>query len=265
MTDVLSPHARRVAEDVLREEEARRRHVVVALSGAHAYGFPSPDSDLDIKAIHIASTRSLLGLSEPPPARDRQEVIEGVEIDYTSNELGAALRGLLKGNGNYLERILGAHILARGPLLAELVPRARATLSKRYYRHYLGFARQQQEALASAAPTAKKVLYVLRTALTGTHLLRTGELRIDLTQNLDEYGFADARELIERKKAGERVELDAASLARWSGRIQRAFTLLDDAHLESSLPDEPVYTRELEAWLVDVRMREVLATGPHGA
>jgi predicted nucleotidyltransferase len=234
---------------------------VVALSGAHAYGFPSPDSDLDLKAIHIAPTRSLLGLSDAPPARDRQEVIEGVEIDYTSNELGAALRGLLKGNGNYLERILGAHLLVQSPLLAELVPRARATLSKRYYRHYLGFARQQQEALAKSAPapTTKKVLYVLRTALTGAHLLRSGELRVDLNDNLEEYGYGDARELIERKKAGERVELDPASLAHWSTRIQRAFELLDDAHLDSALPDEPVYTRELEAWLIEVRMRDAAA------
>ena len=32
--------------------------MVVLLSGAHAYGFPSPDSDLDLKAIHLADTES---------------------------------------------------------------------------------------------------------------------------------------------------------------------------------------------------------------
>jgi predicted nucleotidyltransferase len=256
MTDVLTEHARRVAARVIAEEEGKRRHLVVALSGAHAYGFPSPDSDLDIKAIHVAPTRSLLGLSESAPARDRLEVLEGVEIDYTSNELGAALRGLLKGNGNYLERVLGAHLLHESPLLAELAPLARATLSKRYHRHYLGFARQQEEALQKSAPTAKKVLYVLRTALTGTHLLRSGELRVDLTHNLDEYGYADARELIERKKAGERTELDPASLAHWSVRVQRAFELLDAAHAQSALPEEPAHAAELEAWLVDLRLRE---------
>jgi predicted nucleotidyltransferase len=111
---------------VLAEEERKRNHLVVALSGAHAYGFPSPDSDLDLKAIHIAPTRALLGLSEPPTTHDRMEVLEGVEIDYTSNELGAVLRGLLKGNGNYLERVLGAHLLLVNPLLEELVPLARA-------------------------------------------------------------------------------------------------------------------------------------------
>jgi hypothetical protein len=101
------------------------------------------------------------------------------------------------------------------------------------------------------------VLYVLRTALTGAHLLRTGELRVDLTLQLDEYGYGDARDLIEQKKAGERTVLDAASAAHWSVRIQRAFDLLDQAHAESALPDEPSGGPAMEAWLVDVRLRRL--------
>jgi len=256
MTNVLDAHARRIADAVLAEEEQSRRHLVVALSGAHAYGFPSPDSDLDLKAIHVAPTRTLLGLSEPTPTSDRMGVIEGVEIDYTSNELAAALRGLVKGNGNYLERVLGAHLLMVSPLLEELTPLIRSGLSKRYYRHYLGFARQQQQELEkSTAPTAKKVLYVLRTALTGTHLLRAHELRVDLSMSLEEYGYADARELIERKKAGERTVLDEATTLHWRARVQRAFELLDQAHAMSQLPEEAPNVAELEAWLIDVRMR----------
>jgi uncharacterized protein len=257
MTNVLDPHAQRVADAVLAEEQGKRRHLVVALSGAHAYGFPSPDSDLDLKAIHIAPTRSLLGLSDPPVTSDRMEIVDGVEIDYTSNELGAALRGLLKGNGNYLERVLGAHKLLVNPLLEELAPLVRAGLSKRYYRHYLGFARQQQQELEkSNTPTAKNVLYVLRTALTGAHLLRAGELRVDLGDNAAEYGYEDAHDLIARKKAGERTVLDPATAARWRERVGRAFTLLDDAHAASQLPHEPANHAELESWLVDVRVRD---------
>lgn len=257
MIKVLDPHAQRVAGDVLAEEEKKRRHLVVALSGAHAYGFPSPDSDLDLKAIHVAPTRSLLGLSEPPAASDRMEVIEGVEIDYTSNELGAALRGLVKGNGNYLERVIGAHLLTVSSLLEELAPLVRAGLSKRYYRHYVGFARQQQQDFEkSSAPTAKKILYVLRTALTGTHLLRAGDLRVDLNDNIEEYDYEDARELIERKRAGERTVLDVATAGHWQQRVQRAFALLDDANAESRLPEEAPNIGDLERWLVDVRMRD---------
>ena len=46
--EVLGDAHRAVMARVLDEEEAQREHVVVYLSGAHAYGFPSPDSDLDL-------------------------------------------------------------------------------------------------------------------------------------------------------------------------------------------------------------------------
>ena len=69
--------------------------MVVSLSGAHAYGFPSPDSDLDLKAVHVEMTERLLGLQPPDPHVARLEVLHGVEIDYTSNEIGPVLGALL--------------------------------------------------------------------------------------------------------------------------------------------------------------------------
>ena len=99
-------------------------HVVVYLSGAHAYGFPSPDSDLDLKCIHVARTEDLLGFEPPKPSTDRAEFVDAVEIDYTSNELAQALGGVLAGNGNYLERVLGRMTPRDSRLLAELRPLA---------------------------------------------------------------------------------------------------------------------------------------------
>src|SRR6476659_5439480 len=107
MSPLLTPHEQAVADRVIDEESARREHVVVYLSGAHAYGFPSPDSDLDLKAIHVAKTADLLGFEPQAPTVDRAEILDGVEIDYTSNELAHALSGILAGNGNFLERVLG--------------------------------------------------------------------------------------------------------------------------------------------------------------
>ena len=62
---VLTTKQMQVADRVLDEESRSRTHVVISLSGAHAYGFPSPDSDLDLKAIHFVPTAHLLGLSPP--------------------------------------------------------------------------------------------------------------------------------------------------------------------------------------------------------
>ena len=93
---VLGELQREVAAEVVAHEGRARRHLVVYLSGSHSYGFPSPDSDLDIKAVHTEATDRLLGLSPPPQTASRLEVVRGVEIDYTSNEIGAVLAGELE-------------------------------------------------------------------------------------------------------------------------------------------------------------------------
>ena len=254
---VLTPHQHAVASDVLLHEESARRHVVIYLSGAHAYGFPSPDSDLDLKAVHSESTHRLLGLAPPPAHASRVEIVRDVEIDYTSNELRAVLAGVLDGNGNYIERFLGELILRSTAACDELRPLIRRALSRRVHRHYRGFATQQRLAFETAEkPTAKKLLYVLRTALTGVHLLLTGELVADLTQLVDPYDFQRARELIEIKRAGERVPLDRGLVADWRPRLDQLFDLLERARNESVLPDEAPNRPELDAWLVQHRLRQ---------
>lgn len=249
---VLSREQRTVMARVLAEEETRRDHVVVYLSGAHAYGFPSPDSDLDLKAIHVAKTEDLLGFDVPTPTVDRAEILEGVEIDYTSNELAHALSGILGGNGNFIERVLGRMAASASLLLAELRPIAQRSLSRRVYRHYRGFALNQLR-FVEKEPTAKKLLYVLRTTLTGIHLLETRELEPDLTRLMGPYGLPEAASLVERKRAGERVGLDPTLLEEWRPRIDALFARLDTARATSPLPEEPPNEAEVRAWLLAVR------------
>ncbi len=254
MTFGLSPQQKTIGDRVIAEESARREHLVVYLSGAHAYGFPSPDSDLDLKAIHIAKTSTLVGLEPPQPTFDRAEVIEGVEIDYTSNELAHALAGILHGNGNFLERMLGRAVLAEASIAKSVRPLVKATLSRRVHKHYRGFSSNQLRFLEKE-PTNKKLLYVLRTAMTGTHLLLTGELEADLGDLLERYDLGDARALIEAKKAGERSAVDPKLLETWRPRLDVILSRLDKARDESILPEEPPAdaVRALEAWLVEVR------------
>jgi predicted nucleotidyltransferase len=250
--NVLTEHQRGVMARVIAEEEARREHVVVYLSGAHAYGFPSPDSDLDLKAIHVAKTADLVGLTAPAPTVDRAEIVDGVEVDYTSNELGHGLAGMLAGNGNFLERVLGRMVAHASGLLAELRPIVQRSLSRRVHRHYRGFAQNQLQFLEKE-PSAKKLLYVLRTTLTGVHLLETRELEPDLTRLMSRYGVADAAELVERKRAGERVGLDPALVEAWHPRVDTLLARLDEAREQSPLPEEPPNVGEVEDWLIAVR------------
>ncbi|MBS2014517.1 MAG: nucleotidyltransferase domain-containing protein [Deltaproteobacteria bacterium] len=254
----LTEHQHAIGARVVAEEAARREHVVIYLSGAHAYGFPSPDSDLDLKAIHMAPARDLLGLSAPTLTFDRAEVIEGVEIDYTSNELGHALAGILQGNGNFLERVLGRTWVTTSPMHEELAPLVKRALSRRVHRHYRGFASSQVKELEKK-PTVKKLLYVLRTALTGTHLLRTGELEADLTRLADVYGRSDAGELVLAKRAGERTAADPGLLEAWRPRLDDVLAGLDASWAASVLPEEPPASaaEALEAWLVETRTKHL--------
>lgn len=250
--DVLDTRQQAVTAQVVQEEQAHREHLVISLCGAHAYGFPSPDSDLDLKAIHIAPTARLLGLDPPVATIDRGGFLDGVEIDYTSNELGHALAGILAGHGNFIERVLGRLVLCSSPLLAALRPIVAGSLSRRIYRHYHGFAQNQLQLLLKA-PTVKKLLYVLRTAVTGIHALSTGEVEPDLTRIMDRYDLADAATLVAQKRAGEHTVLDPMLLDAWRPRIDTLFARLVEAQRESPLPEAPANQSEVEAWLLAVR------------
>lgn len=258
--DRLQDEQRRVATAAIAEESAHRTHLVVHLSGAHAYGFPSPDSDLDLKAVHIADTRALLGLTPPPAAANRLEFIDGLEVDYTSNELAQCVGGLLKGDGNMLERVLSqAWVGPRDPRCDALGDHARATLSRRYHRHYAGFARSQYKHVVHGdRPTAKRVLYVLRTALTGVHLLETGVCEPDLTRLFALYDVPEVSSLIAHKQQAEKQPLPnpEASVAV----MDRALARLDDAHRTSALPPDPpeAAAAALEQWMIAQRVTQLL-------
>ncbi|MEM6292818.1 MAG: nucleotidyltransferase domain-containing protein [Myxococcota bacterium] len=259
--DRLTDEQRTIALRALAEESTHRHHLVVHLSGAHAYGFPSPDSDVDIKALHVAPTRALLGFEPPPPTANRLEILDGIEIDYTSNELSVCVRGLLKGDGNMLERVFSqAWVGERDPRLDGLAEHAKATLSQRLHRHYHGFARSQFKAVQEAErPSAKKALYVLRTALTGTHLLLERACEPDLTRLHERYGFPEVDELVQHKQRGETHPLDDDAAKTAAGALTRAFETLDDALRRSPLPAEPdpKAVAALEAWLIATRLAEV--------
>jgi hypothetical protein len=238
------------------------RVLLCAVTGSHYYGFPSPDSDLDLKGMHLAPAESFLGLSGPPETHDRLEVFEGTECDLTTHEAQKALLLLLRGNGNMLERIFSPFQLVDTTELRDLKTLARGCLSRRFFWHYRGFFKGIcREHETKGERRAKTLLYAYRVALTGAHLLKTGEVVGNLMDIAEAYGFPEAIELAEAKRAGaEKGSLPPGEDERHRAAWPRLTDLLEQARDASPLPEEASNAPELSAWLTETRMRELLAT-----
>ena len=228
----------------------------VGLVGAHYYGFPSSDSDLDLKGIHLAPTPAMLGLAPPPETHDVLEDFEGVEHDLTTHEAQKALSLLLRGNGNVLERLMTPIQLFESEDLEALRALARGALSKRFAPHYRGYFQGMcREHARAERPRAKSLLYAYRVALTGVHLLEAGEVSGDVLENAREHGLADVEELVRFKREhGEKSPLpeplDLAHRARWPLLEE----MLDRALERTTLPDEPANVAAIDRWLVARRL-----------
>ena len=92
------------ADARLRAEAARHPYPLVfaTVSGAHLYGFPSPDSDFDLRGVHVLPVREVIGLD---PGRETVEVSakDGLELDLVTHDVRKFFGLLLKKNGYVLE------------------------------------------------------------------------------------------------------------------------------------------------------------------
>lgn len=85
------------------EEEKDITILLAVETGSRAWGFPSPDSDFDVRLIYVHKQDWYLSLNEK---KDSIEVMfEDNEIDISGWELRKSLRLLGKSNASLLERI----------------------------------------------------------------------------------------------------------------------------------------------------------------
>lgn len=228
--------------------------LLVAVTGSHIYGFPSGDSDIDMKGVHLAPLDAVLGLDPVAETHDRLEVFEGVECDLTTHEARKALGLLMSGNGNLLEQILSPIQLLDG--VEALQTLARGAISKRQLRHYRGFfGGVCREHRRGPVPTAKGLLYAYRVALTGVHLMRAGALECDVNVLAPEYGFPEALELVAFKRgATEKAVVPAEEDRRHQARWADLEAAMVEALEASQLPEEPGNRAACSAWLVETRL-----------
>ncbi|MFC4599940.1 nucleotidyltransferase domain-containing protein [Cohnella hongkongensis] len=197
------------------ESEEQIRILYACESGSRAWGFPSRDSDYDVRFVYIRKPEWYLSIFE------KRDVIErpiSDKLDISGWDLRKALNLYRKSNPPLLEWLQSPIRYAEKSGVAEqlrrLSPLAFSPKSCMY--HYLNMARgNYREYLQGERVRIKKYFYVLRPVLACEWIERYGEMppmEFDtlverLIPRSGRLGETVA-ELLARKKAGEELNVE---------------------------------------------------------
>lgn len=213
--------------------------IFYTLSGAHLYGFPSSDSDYDIRGCHILDKREVCGISIP---KDVIERMEG-EIDFVSFDIRKELGLILQNNSNVLEHVF-ARPLVSGPAFPALKKIAGHSLSRAVYNPYHGLAfhnwknRAESKNPTGNGGSVKQYLYIMRSLMAGIVALDSGRIEPNIHELNRHFRYSLVDEFVRIKMEGSEHGLvehseDADIL------ITQLFCDLDVARENSPLPEKP--------------------------
>jgi Predicted nucleotidyltransferase len=239
------------------------------ISGAHLYGFPSPDSDFDLRGVHVLPLDKVVGLDVRDETVQDSRVIEGLEMDIVSHDVRKFFGLLLKKNGYVLEQLFSPLIVHTTPEHKELKAIAGGShdktgvITRHHAHHYFGFAETQWKLFLKGSggqPPVRRVkplLYVYRVLLTGIHLMRTGKIEANLVNLNEQFKLPYIADLVARKIAGPEDiavgQLSDAEVAFHEAEYHRLRGELQAAHEASALPELP--SEETRAALNDLLLR----------
>ena len=209
----------------------------VTVSGAHIYGFNSPDSDVDLRGCHQLPLEAIVGLKSPVETIDRESIEDGVEVDIVSHDVGKYFRLLIKNNGYVLEQIFSPLVISGESFLEELRPIAGKCITRFHYHHYRGFFNTKLKMLDNEPQKkAKSLLYAYRVLLTGIHLMNHGRVETDIRKLYAGHGLDFIPDLI-AQKVEEKIALPNLD---WDFHRQQLIDLeakMETAFEASTLPE----------------------------
>jgi len=226
------------------------------VSGAHLYGFPSPDSDYDLRGSHILPVPEVVGLNPKQETIEVTEVREGLQIDLVTHDIKKFFSLLLKKNGYVLEQLYSPLIVHTTPEHEELKAIAIGCITRHHAHHYIGFAQTQWRLFEKEQPhRVKPLLYVYRVLLTGINLMQIGTVEANLVQLNQLFQLPYIPDLIALKLAGaEKSVLEDAALEFHQQEYLRLLGELEAAHQASRLPESPSANTALNDLLIRLRI-----------
>jgi uncharacterized protein len=227
------------------------------ISGAHLYGFPSPDSDYDLRGVHILPLAEVIGLNMGKETIEVSELQADLELDLVTHDVKKFFTLMLKRNGYVLEQLFSPLIVQTTVEHEELMAIAPQCITRHHSHHYLGFAKTQWHLLAKEPqPRIKPLLYLYRVLLTGIHLMQTGEVEANLVTLNQKFRLSYLPDLIAQKQTGKETEaLGKIDLDFHAGEYQRLCQCLEEASHKSQLTEEPSAKAGLHDLLVRVRLK----------
>lgn len=145
-------------------------------SGSRAWGFPSPDSDFDVRFIYVESLDWHLSLNDQ---KDTIDIPINDELDIGGWELKKTLNLLRKSNAPLLEWIQSPIIYSLDhDFLSEIQKVSEAFFSPiACMHHYLSMSKKYTEACIGVEKVKlKRYFYALRTAMAGKWIRLNGSI-----------------------------------------------------------------------------------------
>jgi uncharacterized protein len=236
--------------------------VFATISGAHLYGFPSPDSDFDLRGVHLLPLETVVSLEEGQQTVEKEGIYDGLEIDLVTHDAAKFFGLMLKRNGYVLEQLLSPLVVFTTPEHEELKSLAPSCITRHHAHHYLGFAATQWKLFEKESPPrVKPLLYTFRVLLTGIHLMQTGEVEANLEVLNQSARLSYLNELIDRKRTGaEKGVLEMADMEFYQSEYDRLTRALEKSYEESRLPEIPTGRDAINDLLIRLRLKDTLLT-----
>lgn len=212
--------------------------ILGVVAGSRAYGLDGPGSDHDRRGVYAAPTALFWHLRKPPTHLD------GPGPEQFSWEIERFCALALQANPTVLEVLWSPLVERITPDGEALRSVRRAFLSRRVATTYGGYARDQLARVNSRRDRTgetnhKQAMHMLRLLMAGAHVLRTGEILLDMTGHRD------------RLLAVKRGDVPWPEVTAWADKL-----LADLAAAEAAtrLPGHPD-TAAIDQLLVAVRER----------
>lgn len=238
------------------EKEKSIKILLACETGSRAWGFPSPDSDFDIRIIYVHKKDWYLSLSEKKDSIE--QMFENNDIDITGWDLRKSLRLLQKSNPPLLERIQSPILYkAEEGFLLEINELAESQYSRiATIHHYLSMAKKFLEELRENEEyKLKKFFYALRSATACKWIIDREEMPpIEFPKMLD--GLNIENDLIDRIEELIKIKANISESYLHKGEfalmnfIESCINSADEKR--NTLPSSKGNTKDLDSFFLKI-------------